>query len=72
MKISYKSVKDILTPKEMKNVLGGSDGFCLSSELRGTGYTRYHWIPDNGSCFDFGNQNCISSFLCGPCDMINC
>ena len=26
MKISYKSISDILSPKEMKNVLGGSGG----------------------------------------------
>ena len=32
MKISYRSVSDILSPKEMKNVLGGSSSHCHCSD----------------------------------------
>ena len=32
MKISYQNIKDILTPKEMKNVLGGSSCMVKCSD----------------------------------------
>ena len=53
MKISYKSISDILSPKEMKNVLGGS-GYviCVCDH---TSYT----IPSVTSCDDVNcNEKC--------------
>ena len=50
-KISYSGLKNVLSPKQMKNVLGGSDGSCSSEACdarascgSGAGY------PDNNYC----------------------
>ena len=60
MKISYKSISDILSPKEMKNVLGGSGSnrcCCgMGSDIKCYDGVDIDWVIDNcpdgvGGCF---------------------
>ena len=71
-KISLDLLKIILTPREMKNVLGGSgDGdYCFicwigGSKFKGTGV-------DASNCFDTAAALCDDSFVCAPITHEHC
>jgi len=57
MKIRYDELKKILTPKEMKNVLGGSRCCCgMGSNITCYDGVDIEWVIDNcpggmGGCF---------------------
>jgi len=57
-KISYDTLKDVLKPKQMRNILGGSGEWCLLQSSDGVcdgycahvGWTCEHSSKDDSSC----------------------
>ena len=74
-KINFLSLKKTLTPKEMKNVLGGSGGdystgCCYTCAGSNGVLNGAKAIYNASDCFDYASASCggdESSFICYPC-----
>ena len=57
-KISYCGLKKVLSPKEMKNITGGSDNDCNQSECAGDCTITVEGRTFDGECILFAGVVC--------------
>ena len=73
--ISIDGLKKVLSPKELKNILGGtgkdySTGCCYTCGGDNNVLGGATDIYDASACFDFASNECggdLSTFICYPC-----
>ena len=69
-RISLNGLKNVLSQKEMKNVLGGCGGdTCL--KCQGYGGCAFYLIPPGTDCWSIGDVGCVYGFACGPCSNLS-